>query len=263
MRHTAAGGGVELFQAWFQGPAYRRHRHDTYAISLTESGVLAFTYRGSAHFSTPGHVVVLHPDEHHDGNAGSESGFGYSQLYVEPAVIFDAVRLLSGHRATLPFVPRPVANYPKLASAVLAAFADHREPLAIDDVILQLAEGLLEADPISKRAQGSRHLDVAAVARARHFLESETARVVRSVELEAITGLTRYDLARQFRAVVGTSPYRYALMRRLDLARAQIAQRRPLVEVALEAGFADQAHFTRMFTATYGITPARYRALSA
>ncbi len=76
-----------------------------------------------------------------------------------------------------------------------------------------------------------------------------------------MTGLTRYDLARQFRVMCGTSPYRYLLMRRLDFAREQLAQDRSLVEVAIEAGFADQAHFSRMFKATFGITPARYRAL--
>jgi AraC-like DNA-binding protein len=85
--------------------------------------------------------------------------------------------------------------------------------------------------------------------------------VVGSAELEAVSGLTRYDLARQFRVLYGTSPYRYLLMRRLDRAREQIARRRPLVEVALDAGFADQAHFARQFKATFGLTPARYRAL--
>jgi len=59
----------------------------------------------------------------------------------------------------------------------------------------------------------------------------------------------------------GTSPYRYLLMRRLGYAREQIARRRPLVEVAFDAGFADQAHFTRMFKAAFGITPARYGVL--
>jgi len=79
--------------------------------------------------------------------------------------------------------------------------------------------------------------------------------------LEAVTGLTRYELARQFRVMCGTSPYHYLLMRRLDLARKLLAQNRSLIEVALEAGFVDQAHFSRLFKATFGITPARYRAL--
>ena len=86
---------------------------------------------------------------------------------------------------------------------------------------------------------------------------------MRSTELERVSGLSRYDLARQFRALLGTSPYRYLLMRRLDLARELIHRRRALAEVACEAGFADQAHFTRVFKAAFGLTPARYRALRA
>ena len=94
-------------------------------------------------------------------------------------------------------------------------------------------------------------------------LDAERTRVVHSTELEAITGLTRYDLCRQFRIALGTTPHRYLLMRRLEFAREQIHRERPLVEVALDAGFADQAHFTRAFRSAFGLTPARYRALRA
>lgn len=261
IRRADSADGVELLEAWFQGPAYRKHRHDSYAIGLTEAGVQAFDYRGVAHTSTPGQVVVLHPDEVHDGHAGTDEGFGYRIIYVEPALVFEAVRALSGGAGALPFVRNPVVDNTRLAHAIQAAFHDEREPLATDDLVVQVARGLIEADPSSHPVSVSRHLDVAAVDRARQFLEAETGRVVRSAELEAVTGLPRYELARQFRAVVGTSPYRYSLMRRLDDARAQIARGRPLVEVALETGFADQAHFTRMFTAAFGLTPARYGLL--
>ena len=52
-------------------------------------------------------------------------------------------------------------------------------------------------------------------------------------------------------------------MRRLDTAREAMLRGRPLAEVADEVGFADQAHFTRVFKAASGLTPARYRALRA
>ena len=45
--------GVELFRAWFSGEAYQKHRHDTYAFGVTDSGVQVFDYRGSVHASTP------------------------------------------------------------------------------------------------------------------------------------------------------------------------------------------------------------------
>ena len=263
MRSTSAEHGVEFLEAWFAGPAYHKHRHDTYAICLTTVGVQAFDYRGTTEISTPGQVVVLHPDELHDGRAGTAAGFGYRILYVEPALIFEAVQALCGRVGGLPFVRHPVIMSAKLSAAVTSAFQVTREPLAIDSLIVQLAEGLIDADPSCRPTARLRHLDRDALERARQFLDAQKARVVRSAELEAVTGLTRYDLARQFRSMCGTSPYRYLLMRRLDDARKQIAKRRPLVDVALEAGFADQAHFTRMFKAAFGLTPARYGALCA
>ncbi len=253
--------GVEFFEAWFQRSGYRKHRHDTYAISQTTRGVLAFDYRGSGEVSIPGRVVVLHPDEVHDGHAGTDTGFGYRQLYIEPILIFEAVRVLRGRSAALPFVRNPVVVNAKLSNAVTEAFDGGREPLAIDSLVLQLAEGLLESDESSTHVPLPRHLDLAAIQRARQFLDAEKTRVVRSEELEAVTGLTRYDLSRQFRQMCGTSPYRYLLMRRLDFAREQMAQQRSLADVAFDAGFADQAHFTRAFKAAYGLTPSQYRAL--
>ncbi len=209
----------------------------------------AFAYRGTTHRSVPGNVVVLHPDEAHDGRAGSEAGFGYRQLYVEPSLILAALGELRGEGAALPFAREPVTVNEMLAEAIRGAFEGHVDPLAGDELVLRLAEGLLEADSGIGRTSTLKRLDLAAVERVRQLLDGETSRVVRSVELVAVSGLTRFDLARKFRAVVGASPYRYSVMRRLEAARFQISRQAQLVDAALNAGFADQAHFTRMFTA--------------
>jgi AraC-like DNA-binding protein len=253
--------GLELFSAWFAGAPYAKHRHDTYAVGLTDCGVQVFDYRGSVHASRAGQVVVLHPDEAHDGRAGTAEGFGYRIVYVEPARVAEAVRVLRGGPAPLPFVRQAVSKNARLARAVDAAFRAPLEPLAADSVIVEIAEGLMAGEPGGSRA--SRRVDVAAVGRAREFLEAQKTRVVRSCELESITGLSRYDLARQFRIALGTSPHRYLVMRRLEFARERMHADRPLAEVACDAGFADQAHFTRAFKAAFGLTPARYRALRA
>ena len=67
-------------EAFFFGHGFDPHRHDTYAIGYTLRGVQAFRYRGASRRSTPGDVFVLHPDETHDGRAGSEEGFRYRIL---------------------------------------------------------------------------------------------------------------------------------------------------------------------------------------
>lgn len=263
LRSRELSDGVQLLEAWFAGRGFDTHRHDTYAIGLTDAGVQAFDYRGVAQISTPGKVVVLHPDETHDGRAGSPDGFGYRIVYVAPARIHEAARAIRGRPCALPFVREPVTANEALASTIEAAFRLDSEPLAIDSLILCLAEALLDADPSCGGGARPIHLDGSALTRARQFLDAETTRVIRSSELEEVTGLTRYDLARQFRSAFGTSPYRYSLMRRLDWARAELRWNRSLADVALAVGFADQAHLSRMFKHAFGVTPARYRALEA
>jgi AraC-like DNA-binding protein len=260
---TAPLGGVELFRAWFAGEAYRTHRHDTYAVGLTDSGVQVFGYRGAVHSSMPGQVVALYPDEAHDGRAGTGEGFGYRIIYVEPSTLSEALRSVSGRAYPLPFVRDVVSGNAILARAIEDAFRGPLEPLGVDSLVVNLAEGLLAGESDAARPSASRRVDAPAVERARQLLDAERTRVVHSGELESLTGLTRYDLARQFRMVLGTTPHRYLLMRRLELARELIHDGRPLVEVALDTGFADQAHFTRAFRSAFGLTPARYRALRA
>jgi AraC-like DNA-binding protein len=252
---------VELFRAWFGGKAYDKHRHDTYAIGVTDSGVQVFDYRGAARASLPGQVVVLHPDEAHDGRAGTAAGFGYRIVYVEPSHIAEALGALRGRPGPLPFVRDVVSTSVELARAVREAFASDLESLAVDSLVVDLAEGLMAAARGGGQPPASRRAEAALVRRARQFMGAERTRVVHSAELERVTGLSRYDLVRQFKVVCGTTPHRYLLMRRLELARRQIHLGRPLADVACEVGFADQAHFTRVFKRAFGLTPARYRAL--
>ena len=253
--------GVELFRARLRGRPFSLHRHDVYAIGVTEEGVQAFDYRGTVERSLPGQVYVLHPDELHDGRAEGPGLFGYRQIYVSPDKIASALPAFTGRTTPLPFAP-PVTDDPVLARTVRTAFTQAPEPLALDGLVLQLAQGLLRSGAASLKTTLRCRVDQPAIERGRDFLRSRLT-IVQSGEVEAITGLDRYQFARQFHALYGTSPHRYSVMRRLDVARDWLREARPLAETALEAGFADQAHFTRTFKAAFGMTPGRYVKLCA
>ena len=259
IRFDEPQANLQRLTARFGGHAYDLHRHETYAVGLTLWGAQSFHYRGRLETSRGRQVMVIHPDEAHDGHASVDKGFAYRMLYVDPASVSAA---LDG--ASPPFVPDVVADDPVLADLLADAFADFpqpMEPLAVDAVVERLATRLAARsdDRPSARRRVPAHR---AVARARDYLAAEATRTVASDELEKITGLDRFALARHFRAATGTSPHRYQVGRRLARAQAMIAAGTALSETAAATGFADQSHLTRHFVASFGLTPGRWAALA-
>jgi AraC-like DNA-binding protein len=252
--------GVERIEARFRGDAFAPHRHDTYALGVTLHGVQTFRYRGERWSSLPGNVIVLHPDELHDGAAGTEAGLRYRILYLEPSLLRPH---LAQHRATLPFVDRPVlvdAAFRAILLSALGSLDDALNELFVDELL----EGIVQA--LSRHARFLPHRPTRPAWRqahlAREFLRANAARSVRSAELEQVTGLDRFTLSRQFRALFGTSPHRYVLLRRLERARRLIEAGERLAEIAADTGFADQSHLNRHFKQAFGLTPGRWAALT-
>jgi AraC-like DNA-binding protein len=248
--------GFTQMDAQFHGLAFAPHRHDAYSIGVTVQGVQAFGYRGAQAHSLPGQVFVLHPDELHDGRAGTAEGYGYRGLSLAPALIQAA---LDG--AALPFVRDAVPQDGPLRAAILAAVDDDDfSDLHFDQIIQQLADALAAQDS-TPRALRAPHRRAATLARA--YLDEHLQSAVDSATLEALTGLTRFALTRHFRACFGTSPHRYVVMRRLERVRAMIEAGAPLAAAAVDSGFADQSHMTRHFRKAYGFAPGRWSRMVA
>jgi len=247
--------GLQRLRARFSGHAYDPHRHETYAVGLTESGIQAFRYRGVEQGSTPWRTIVLHPDELHDGHAVAPGGFVYRMLYVDAALITDA---LGG--GAPPFVPDAVREDPVLTAALIEAFEGFPARLGTLEraaIVAAVADALLRR--AGRTAQSRRiRFPAALLDRARELLDAAAGIAVTAEHLEAATGIDRYVLARGFHARFGTSPHRYLVGRRLRVAQAQIAAGVALAEAATAAGFADQSHMTRHFKARFGVTPGRY-----
>jgi AraC-like DNA-binding protein len=253
--------GIERIEAKFYGEAFEPHRHDTYAIGITLQGAQTFRYRGKKRVSRPGEIMVLHPDEIHDGGAGTDDGLRYRMLYLEPALLS---RGLDSAHSPLPFVGEPVvadASFRKILFTALGGLNDDLNELLVDDLVARIAESLANyarrpLKPLSATARRSADL-------ARAYLEANATRLVRSGELEKISGLDRYALSRHFRAAFATSPHRFLLMRRLQQARSMIRGGDSLAEIAVATGFADQSHLSRQFKSAFGVTPGRWAALVA
>jgi AraC-like DNA-binding protein len=126
------------------------------------------------------------------------------------------------------------------------------------EIVAAVADMLDGASGASFKKQGP--LRLASLLRVRDLILANPTFRQPIETLEGASGLDRWTLARQFRAAFGTSPGRFRTMRQLDRARRSIRRGMSLAEAALEAGFADQSHLSRMFKRAYGLTPAGWAA---
>lgn len=247
---SEAPGDIDRIEACFTGVAFAPHRHDTYTIGVTVNGIQSFTYRGADRFSVPGQMVILHPDERHDGRAGDDGSFRYRAAYIAPVDIQD---VLNGE--ALPFVEGGVSSDARLYRAVAALLEDYQRPLATleyQDALYDLAIALRD---VAGSVRAIKRPNCEAAARARDYIDSALITGFSLEDLERETGHCRWQLSRDFRALFGTSPYRYLTLRRLELARRMIRGGDAIASVAYDCGFADQSHFGRAFKAAYGLTP--------
>jgi AraC-like DNA-binding protein len=247
------GSEVELVDAQLRIGSFSPHRHATYTIAVTTIGVQSFNYRGDRRRSLPGQVLILHPDELHDGYCCDQTGFSYRAAYLPPAHV---QTVIGG--AALPFLAEGVSTDAELVGSALRLIAicsAGNEPFGYQDALHQLVFAMQRCDG---GVPARRTVNREGVMRVREFLDGVPGPGTSLKQLEGIAGYDRWQLSRDFRSLLGTSPYRYLQCRRLERARKLMRSGLGLAAAAHEAGFADQSHFGRTFRKAVGLTPKEW-----
>jgi AraC family transcriptional regulator len=134
---------------------------------------------------------------------------------------------------------------------------DTASTIAIDGLISEmLAEGSRGKVLIEETGR------TAWLTRAIDYLHDNFAASISLAEVARTAGVHSAHLSRVFRQKMGCTVGEYVRRLRFEFACQQILTTgRQLCDVALDAGFADQSHFNRMFRAKMGVTPFVYRNL--
>jgi AraC family transcriptional regulator len=102
---------------------------------------------------------------------------------------------------------------------------------------------------------------------ARRAAEVLRAHLEGGVRLSSVArecGMSVSHFARSFRSSFGISAHRWLVLRRVDAAKDLLVNTRlPLVDIALQSGFSDQAAFSRTFRQCVGDSPGRWRGQQA
>jgi AraC family transcriptional regulator len=151
--------------------------------------------------------------------------------------------------------------------AAILAFRLHREMRARDDWTELAVEGLA-LEMLAALARGRRlpseSRPPAWLTRVKERLREEIRPRPSLSELARDASVHPVYMARAFRRFERCSLGQFARRVRVERACCEILRGdRSLADIALETGFADQAHFTRVFKRLLGVSPGAFRAQSA
>jgi len=83
---------------------------------------------------------------------------------------------------------------------------------------------------------------------------------IRLMEIARECALSVSHFARSFKEAYGISTHQWLIRRRIEHAQELLRQTTtPIVDIAMQSGFGDQAAFTRTFRQVVGVSPGRWR----
>ena len=196
-----------------------------------------------------------------------------------------AERNRNQQRVSIMGVSQPIRNYkiPKRYSGHLSPLSE-RAPVRLAIRLLDAALGIWDEDEASARSQ----IEAAAAmlrgksdalpmretptGRARHglapwqarkvqeFIDASLDTKIRLQDCASQTRLSASHFSRAFKATFGTTVLDYIHRRRVERAQQlMLVSEQSLSQIALSCGFADQAHYCRVFRAVAGLSPNAWR----
>jgi AraC family transcriptional regulator len=231
-----------------------RHGHAHANLNFVLRGSLREAFGRLSADCGPASVVVKPPGESHANHYG-EAGARCLVLEVTPG-------RLEAARPFADLFDRPAYLPPGCLTGLFLqiyeefARPDRASPLVIEGLILEL---------IGKAAREGAPRGPAApppwLRRVEGLLRDRPAEAHTLSALAAAAGCHPGHLARAFRRCYGSSVGGYLRGLRLEAAARNLSgTTKPLAEVAADAGFCDQSHFTRAFKARFRMTPGAFRA---
>lgn len=251
---------VELRTANNSSACYWTHTHEEYSIGIIDAGQAQYSHGPHTSPIGAGTTVLITPGLAHACNPGLGQAWSYRMMYLHTPWVLASLGLDGPGTTGVPAPPftQPLLHSPTVfrrLDRVCKGIALLGNPLGLEEELLGVLGRYIRRtgspDPGAPTA-------TPALQRAKDLILARLEEVVTLEELAQASQLSAYTLLRQFKAAFGQTPHAFQLDQRINLSKRLLKQGMGLAEIAVQLGFADQAHFQRHFKQRHAISPLRY-----
>ncbi|MBC3777156.1 AraC family transcriptional regulator [Pseudomonas sp. SWRI99] len=240
---------------------YARHSHAHFSIGAITAGRSTYVHEHAQCEVAAGTVVLMNPGDVHACNPIDDQPWSYVMLYVETPWLTDLQhqlgfaaelefrRFSDTHLADAELFGRLMALYETLVD-------DQQEVLHKQSAAVEFFSDLqLRLNPVEQPVPEPNFK----LERAADFIREHCTEVLSLEAICAAAQLSPSYLIRAFKQRYGMTPHAFVVNQRIQFARERLRSGQLIADVALQAGFADQAHFQRAFKQHLAATPGQYR----
>ncbi|HKX26731.1 MAG TPA: AraC family transcriptional regulator [Blastocatellia bacterium] len=247
-------GGFELSERVYP-PRYStpKHSHKQALFCFVMQGNYSEKYGRKARECRPANLL-FHPAEEQHAEHFHDSGGRSFVIEMDPTWL----KVVS---LPLKMAEEPSDFYGGVHELVVRKL--YKEFIQMDEASAMIIEGLM-LELLGEASRCCSQKQVATPPRwlqqARELLRSRFAENLTLAEVAKNVGVHPVHLAQMFHKTYRLTVGDYVRTLRIEYACHElVASEKPIVEIALAAGFCDQSHFTRTFKRSTGAAPSQYR----
>lgn len=240
---------------------YARHSHEIFSIGAITSGCCNYLHEKTSHRISTGTVVLMNPGDVHACNPVEDQPWSYVMLYVDAQWL---AGIQQGFDEDAGGLFQPVAatytQSPALFNGLTGLYAQLIDPEL--EVLARHEAAIKFFSAMQQELGGSVALPKPAnarVERAAEYIDEHFLRTLRLQDICEAASLSEAYLIRAFEQRYHMTPHAYLINRRIQHAQAQLREGALIADIAQQTGFADQAHFQRVFKKHLAATPGQYK----
>lgn len=245
--------GITALTASFSKFQYKKHCHEEYAIGVTLRGIQQYNMNGNLQSSCPGGIMLINPEQVHDGMSQKETGVDYVMVYIGTKLFSELTGRKKYERFSSPIVysPRLKQNVQNLIDAIF----QKEEDAFCSELLLTLADNFSQTQKVGILGDNNALIDRA---KEMIYYNLDLDKKLKLDNLCRELNISKYQFIRMFEANTGISPYQFYLNCKVEKAKQLIEKHKDIYLAVAECGFVDLSHMNRHFKSRYGVTPFDY-----